>query len=767
VGRIAGTRAMSVKQLERSPATDIFRTNEIRVEGRDKVSGKAQYTADVHKPNALWAAFAVSPYAHANIVRIDTSAAKAVAGVKAVLTGTDIGGVRTGRMISDWSVLAHKKVVYIGDRVAAVAAETREAAQEAARLIEIEYEELPPVIDPARALDDDAPVIHPDFDAYAYNSKARPVRRHPNQQGGNVIRKGTDAELDAIFSKAHRVFEHSYSTPRQHCGYLEPRSTLVWVDDDGTIHVVTPNKSPFKLRDFMAAVSGTPKNKIVVESVTIGGDFGGKGLTVDEFPCYFLAKATGRPVRYVSNYVDELQNGTVRHPSHLTLRTAVDRDGTFLAHHSYVLFNGGAYGGGKPGNLLTPGQIGYSTVGYRIPNVRLDIDVVYTNTTPAAHMRAPSDVQIFWAWEQHVEEIAAALGIDSLALRMRNVVVEGDRSVSDESLYKPAGRAVLETLAGELAKQGPPAPGTGRGISLVCRHTGGGKTSIKASLKASGTVEVIVGAPDQGAGGFTVVCRIVAGILGIPPENVAVRRGTTDEAALDPGTGASRVTHIVGAAAIVAANAIVAELSTRSAMRFVDGAFVDAAGVRQPFASVAATACAGGSIDVVGSYDGSHEGDHPADYTFSSYAIDVAVDAETGAFTILDTLFITDVGQIISPVGHQGQIDGGFIYGLGGATMEEMPLDESGKVTTLSLGDYKLPTINDLPPPFRTVHVQAEGQGPYGAKMAGELSNSGVAPALINAIYNAVGVRLAEFPITSERIYRALQSRSEHARPFA
>jgi CO/xanthine dehydrogenase Mo-binding subunit len=723
------------------------------------VSGQAKYTADVTRPDCLWAAFAISPYAHANIVRIDTSAARAVPGVKAVLTGADIGDVRHGRMISDWSVLAYKKVVYIGDRVAAVAAQTREAAQAAARLIEVEYEELPAVLDPMHALDADAPVIHPDLESYAFNSNTRPARRHLNQQGGNVIRRGSDAELDATFARAHRVFEHSYATPRQHCGYLEPRSTLVWIDDDGTIHVVTPNKAPFRLRDYLAVMSGTPREKIVVESVFIGGDFGGKGLTVDEFPCYFLARATGRPVRSVSTYVDELQNGTARHPANITLRTAVDRDGTFLAHHSLVTFNGGAYAGGKPGNLLLPGQLGYSTVGYRIPSVRLDIDVVYTNTTPSAHMRAPSDVQIFWAWEQHVEEIAAGLGMNSLALRLRNVVDEGDRSVSDEPLYKPAGRAVLQTLASELERHGSPPSGTGRGISFVCRHTGGGKTAIKASLKASGAVDVIIGAPDQGGGAFTVVRRIMAGILGIAPEKVAVRRGSSAEAAQDPGTGASRVTHIVGQAAIAAANALLAEISERTSTMFEDGVFVDTHGLRPSFETVAAQACAQGPIDVVGAYDGTHEGDHPADYSFSGYAIDVRVDEETGAFEIVDTLFVVDAGAIINPIAHQGQIDGGFVYGLGGAMMEEMPIDESGKIATLSLGEYKLPTIADLPPPFRTVIVPSEGQGPYGAKMAGELSNSGVAPALINAIHNAAGVRLAEFPITSERVFEALRLR--------
>ena len=662
-------------------------------------------------------------------------------------------------MIADWSVLAHKKVVYIGDRGAAVAAETRAAAEEAVRLIEVEYEELPAVLDPLHAMDDDAPIIHPDVESYEHGSKTRPVRRHLNQQGGNVVRKGTDAELDAIFARAHRGVRafvlDAASALRLHRTPLDARLDRRRRYDS--------RRDPEQVAVQAARVHGAhqrhaEQRKIVVESVTIGGDFGGKGLTVDDFPCYFLAKATGRPVRYVSTYVDELQNGTARHPAHLTLKTAVDRDGTFLAHHSHVIFNGGAYGGGKPGNLLTPGQIGYSTVGYRVPNVHLDIDVVYTNTTPSAHMRAPSDVQIFWAWEQHVEEIASALGIDSLELRLRNVVGEGDRSVSDESLYKPAGRAVLQTLATELKKQGPPAPGIGRGISFVCRHTGGGKTSIKARLQPSGAIEVVVGVPDQGSGSHTVVRRIMAGILGIPPERIGVRRGNTDEAALDPGAGASRVTHIVGQAAIVAANAIAEELSTRTGFAFADGTFVDTTGTRRTFEDVAALGCRGASIDVTGAYDGSHEGpEHPADYTFSSFAFDVAVDADTGAFEIVDTLFITDVGQIINPVAHQGQIDGGFIYGFGGAVMEEMPTDESGKITTLSLGDYKLPTINDLPP-LRTVLVPSEGQGPYGAKMAGELSNSGVAPALINAVHDAVGVRLSEFPITSERIYNALQA---------
>ena len=737
-------------------ATNALAGDEIRIEGREKVSGRAQYAADVRRPDTLWAAFATSPYAHARIVAIDTAAAREVPGVKAVLTGNDIGGKRHGRMLSDWSILAAEKAVFIGDRVAAVAAETREAAEEAARLVDVTYDELPAILDPRQALRADAPVVHPDGDRYAYAAPPRKPRAHQNVQGALTIQRG-ERDIDAVFAGAAHVFEHSFTTPRQHIGYIEPRSTIVWIDDDGTIHVCTPNKSPFKSREFMADVAGVPLDRVVIEPVFIGGDFGGKGITIDEFPCYFLARATGRPVRYVETYVDELSAGATRHEAYITLKSAVDAHGNFIAHRSDVLYNGGAYAGGKPTPNLLPGVLGYSSVGYRIPNVSLNICSVYTNAIPAAHMRAPADVQLFFAWEQHVDQIAAALGIDPIDFRLKNVIVDGEQAVTNEYMYKPAARAVLERLKTELA--GTRSKGMGRGYSLVSRHTGGGKTSIKASLKPSGAIDVVVGVPDQGSGSHTVLRRVMGAELSIDPETISVRRGSTTEAALDPGAGSSRVTNIVGHAGLRACHMFLEEIEARTGLAWRDEWFVDAAGRSVAFADAAERACAGFPIDILATHDGNHEDgpEHPADFTFSAFAIDLNVDAESGALTIVDVLFVTDVGQIINPIGHQGQIDGGFVYGLGGALMEELPIDESGKVTTLSLGEYKLPTMKDLPP-FRTVLVASPGLGPYGAKMAGELSNSGVAPAIINAIHDAVGIRIDTFPITSERIFDALRS---------
>jgi CO/xanthine dehydrogenase Mo-binding subunit len=731
-------------------------TNEIRVEGRDKVSGKTKYTADVHLPNMLWAAFTTSPLAHAKIVSIDTSAAKRVPGVRAVLTSADIGpGRRSGRMLYDMPVLAYDRVLYIGDRIAAVAAETREAAEEAARLVEVEYEELPALLDPFAALAPGAPVLHPDVDSYFFAGKAQPKRIHPNVQGSCLTLKG-DTDLEPIFAAAHRVYEHRFETPRQHAGYIEPHATTVWVDADDITHVWTVNKQPFSVRQWMSNTLGIPQEKIIVESAAIGGDFGGKGLTIDEYSCYYLSKATGRPVKHVYSYVEELQASSVRHPAHITLKTAVDEHGKFLAHASEVIYDGGAYAAGKPAPTLLPGGNGYATVGYQVPHARLDVRCIYTNTIPGAHVRAPADVQVFFAWEQHVEMIAADLGIDALELRMLNIVREGETAITDEHLNKPQGYAVLEALKRDLDER-PAAPGGAWGIAIVCRHTGGGKTAIDVTLKPGGTIEIVCGVPDQGSGSFTVVQRVFASTFGVDLDRVVVRAGSTSEAKQDPGSGGSRVTYIVGNAAYLAAGLLAAEIKARSGLTFGDGRFVDADGRSFSYDEGVAKATAGGAIHIVSAYDGTvHDADHPADYSFSAFGFDIEVDRETGAFELRDGVLVADVGRILNPIAHQGQLDGGWVCGLGGATMEEMPLDESGKLTSLSLGDYKIPSMKDLPP-MRTILVHAPSAGgPFGSKMAGELSNSGVAPAIVNAVANAVGVRLSRFPVTAERIYDAL-----------
>jgi len=729
--------------------------DEIRVDGRAKVSGEEKYTADFRPAGLLWAAFTISPHAHANILRIDTSAAKAVPGVRAVLTSADIGpGKRHGRMLFDMPVLAYDRVLMIGDRVAAVAAETREAAESAARFVQVEYEELPAVIDPFEALKPGAPVLHPEAATYHYNGKQRLKLRHPNMQGAFEDRRGDDVE--AIFARAPHVFEHRIRTPRQHAGFIEPHATVVRIDDDGTVHVQTPNKAPYNLQRFMAHVTGLPAEKIVIEPAAIGGDFGSKGFTSAEYPCYYLAKATGRPVKRVESYTDELRANAVRHATWIKLQTAVDAVGNFLAHRSSVTYDGGAYAAAKPSAFLMPGFTGYSGVPYHVPHVEIKARTIYTNTMPGTHVRAPGNMQMFFAWEQHVDQIAAALGIDPFALRRRNLVRDGQVTVGGDHIVRPAAVAVLDRLQAEV--EAKPAPrGHAWGISIAFRHTGGGKTSLDLTLRPDGNIELLSGLTDQGGGGYTVAQRVLAATLGIAPGRIRVRRGSTAEARQDPGAGGSRVTHIVGRCAQIAGAELRERLEAATGMTLRDDRFAKPDGQTISFEAGVERATGGDSWHVVGTYDGTQHGpDHPGDFSFSGYAIEVSVDRETGAYTIHDAVLVADIGAIINPVAHAGQIEGGFAFGLGGAALEEIVLDESGKVTNPSLADYKLPTIRDVPR-LRTVLLQTPGfNGPFGAKMAGELSNTGVAAALGNAIANAASIRLNELPLTAERVHRAI-----------
>jgi CO/xanthine dehydrogenase Mo-binding subunit len=750
---------------------EAFAEPELRVEGPLKVTGRARYAADVRLPGLLRAAFATSPVPHARIRSIDTSAARALPGVHAVLTGHDVGGARFGRMLQDWPVLAQDRVRFAGERVAAVAAESQEAAEAAARLVQVEYEELPAVLSPEAALAEGAPILHPDADGYAYlGGQRRPVD-HPNVQGQVLVRKG-DPDIERALARAERVFEHTFTTPRQHQGYIEPHATVVWIDADGLVHVVTTNKAPFGFRAQMARTIGVPPERIVVDSAFIGGDFGGKGTSIDEFACYFLARATGRPVKAVMRYETELRAANPRHATTIRLRTGVDGDGRFVAHAADVVYDGGAYAAGKPGPGLIPGNGALSLSVYAVPNTRLEFKSVYTNNVPGGHMRAPGEVQMLFASESHVDMIARELGMDPLRFRLLNAVRDGDSGPNGERFREARAVDVLEAIERETAWSGTALPpNRGRGLALAVRHVGGGRTTVRFGLAADGTVEVLTGVPDQGGGSHTLIQRIAAAILSIDRRLVRVRYGTTLEAPPDPGAGGSRVTHIVGQAARAGAAGLRTRLEELAAevqgwpsgqVRLEGGEFVvgDGRGERVPFQAVAARIAQGEPVSIDGTYEpAAHGPDEPGDFNFSGYMAEVEVDRTTGQVHVRDVLFVADVGAVLNPIAHQGQLDGGFVFGLGAALMEDLPVQD-GQVVAVTLGDYKLPTTRDTPR-FRTrLLPTAGGPGVLGAKMAGEVSNSGVAPAIANAIAAAVGARVTSLPLTAERVLAALDARS-------
>jgi CO/xanthine dehydrogenase Mo-binding subunit len=725
---------MTVVQAPSRPGA--LERDEIRVEGREKVSGQAQYAADFTMERMLWAAFLTSPVAHAKIGSIDTSKAKEVPGVVSVLTGADIGERRLGRVLFDWPVLAFEKVRFIGDYVAAVAAETREAAEEAVALIEVDYAELPGVFDAEAAIAPDATVIHEQPGGYAYNGKQRPPVPHPNMQGYDVM---THGDVEAGFKAAVRTFEHTFTTPRYFAGYIEPRATLVWIDQDDVAHVVTTNKSPFGLRNQLATCTGLPPEKFVIEPAFIGGDFGSKGLSVEEFHCYFLARATGRPVKHVRTYLDDIQSTNVRHASKITFRSGVDAQGKFVAFDAKIVFDGGAYAAGKPVPQLIPGVTPKTPYYFR--NSRLERICVYTNTVPAGHVRAPADVQIMFALESHVDMIARELGADPLEFRLRNAI-RGDEIDVDGTPYHEARAA--DVLAGlkEAIWDKPLAPGRGRGIGLTTRHVGMGKTSLKVALDPDGTIRVRTGTTEQGVGTFTVIARVMAHVLEIETDRIRVARGATGSVPPDPGVGASRVTHVGGMAAKDAAEQL--------------RALLEGVGYPEvPWDAAVRALLAKGPVDITGSGGADHKHGDREWHNFSAYCVELGVDPQTGALEIHDVVLVVDVGTIINPVAHRGQINGGFGFGIGHGLTEEL-IVQDGKIANLNLGEYKLPTQADMPP-LRVVYLPTErGPGPWGAKMAGELSTSGVPPAIANAVAAACGVRITTLPVTAERVFEAL-----------
>jgi carbon-monoxide dehydrogenase large subunit len=753
------------------PLTDevarVLEAPEERIEGRLKVTGQAVYTADLVLPGMLHAEFLHSPVPYARIVSIDASAALALPGVRAVLTGQDIGPVRFGRQLMDWPVLAFERVLYIGERVAAVAADTAEIAEQAVQLIQVEYEELPAVYDPEAALEPGVPVLHPRAEEYRYAGGQRPPVPHPNLQGYDLSCKG-DPDIERAFAQAAHVFEDVYTAPRQHQGYLEPHACVVWIDPDGIVHVRTTNKAPFQLRSILSIVSGVPQDRIIVDSRFIGGDFGGKGHSLEDYATYFLARATGRPVKAVMSYTDELLSADPRHSARFYLRTGVTADGRIVAHQTRAYFNGGAYGGAKPmAGLLLPGWDALEV--YSIPNTRLETFVVYTNTVPSGNMRAPGAAQLALAGEGHIEHIARSLGMDPLAFRLKNALREGDTSPANHHVRNPRAVEVLDALQREARwGEGARLPYRGRGMALRSRHVGTGRTNMVLRLLPDGTLEALYGTPDQGSGSATMVRRLISALLSVPQGQIIVRYGTTAEAPWDAGAGASRCTHIVGRVAMDAGIRLKEQLLELAAevmgwpagdVRLEDGAFVVSNGAeRASFVEVARRIARAGTIEARSSYDSSTE--HPEDFNFHAYMVEVEVDPETGKVSPIEAITVVDVGPIINPIAHQGQIDGSFVYGLGNGLMEELRVEE-GRITTLSLGEYKMPCQMDVVP-LRTVLVPTEiGPGPFGAKAAGESVNAGVTPAIANAIYDAVGVRIKDMPITAERVLAALRERQQ------
>jgi CO/xanthine dehydrogenase Mo-binding subunit len=731
-----------------------------RAEGPEKVTGAAVYPADITLPGTLVGKCLRSPYAYARILSIDASAARRVPGVHAVLTGFDIPEMLVGRFLRDMPVLARDVVRFAGQKVAAVAAEDIDAAEEAVQRIEVEYEEFTPVLDPLEAMRPDAPTLHPHF--MSYTGRVPGPQEHPNVVAHNTWKNG---DVEQGFGEAVHVFEHTFRTQHQHQAYIEPHASVLSLDTNGRVQVWINSKMPFQVRQQIAEGIDVPQDMVCVYPTFIGGDFGGKGSFMDTHVAYWLARTTGQPIRMVMTYVEELMAANPRHPAVMTFKTGVRADGTITARQARLVYDSGGYAGFKPARGVNYGS--HCAGPYKIGHVQIDAYMVYTNHVPCGSMRSPGDPQSIFASEAQLDLIARDLGIDPYDFRMRNLVRDGDVSPLGHHWHNVMSPRTMEAAAQAAGYHQPkpvvPGKKVGRGVALYERHIGAGTSVSKVVVAPDGTVTLHTALRDTGSGFYTVLRQIIGQELGVSYNTVRLETWTTDDTVFDTGAGGSRVTHVGGQATYGAVQSVCHKLRELAAARYgwkaeeilfkEEQVLVPG---QSPVRLADLVAQSGGPVEAEFTYTAERDEHITA---FCAQIAEVEVEEDTGEVTLRTFTTAHDVGTVLNPISHQGQIEGAVMQGIGYALMEELQYDE-GRVSTLSFGEYKIPTMGDIPE-LRTVLVPSESGGPtpYGGKSIGEQPIGAVAPAIVNAVLDATGVSITELPVTAEKVYRALHAK--------
>jgi CO/xanthine dehydrogenase Mo-binding subunit len=604
-----------------------------------------------------------------------------------------------------------------------------------------------------------APVLHDN--APGYDGAPKEIMA---AAGANVVNKLTfgKGDIEKGFAEADLVLEHTFRMPIHHQGYLEPQSFLVKIEDDGKVNAWASTKGPFGTRGQFAKAAGIPASQIRLQAVHVGADFGGKSGAGELPICYFLAKQAKRPVKIVLTHTEEL---TAMNPDHYTVvkvKTGVKRDGRMTARYLQAIHGTGAYAGMKPGRASIGGA--GSATPYKIDNSYMEALQVYTNTVPCGFWRAPGAIQAVFASESHMDLIAKELKMDPAKFRMMNLIGEGEVN----SLGKTwSGVKAKETLKAALDAAGwksPKRPNVGRGVAMYERGTGAGKVWVNLTAEADGTLTVFTVAGDQGTGLQTVLCQTVAAEMQVPYEQVRCRIGNTADVSysVDVGFGGSRSTNINSAAAFQASAELRKKLNAQAAkllgcaedqVTYKSGKFSATGGKAKPLTLIDVVKANEGPVTVSVETEVPRKG---SSTSFIAQVAEVEVDRETGRVKLNKFVTAHDVGTIINPLGHQGQIDGEAIMAIGSSLMEEL-IDDQGKITTTNLGEYKIPNILDIPK-LKTVLVQGKnGPGPYEAKGIGEHANVTPPAAIANAVHDACGVRLFDVPVTAEKVYKALR----------
>jgi len=745
-------------------------TRPIRHDGVDKVTGRAEFGADFRLPGMIYATCARSPHAHARIVSIDTSKAKALAGVRAVITGADLpalpsrwrGSVEQGMDFGELAanIIAREKVLYHGHVVAAVAATSEYIAREACKLVEVEYEVLEPVMTLDRALARDAPLLHPEQEPMGFD----PPPEVPSNNARRITFQGGD--LDAGFRDAEVVIEREFETPMVHQGYIEPHACIVRTAEDGRVVIWCCTQGPFMVQTYSSMLLKMDPALIKVIPSEIGGGFGGKTTIYLEPLAIVLSRKAGRPVKMVMSREEVFRATGPSSGGRVSVRLGAKRDGTLVAGEARMWFEAGAYRGSPVGAACM-------TIfgSYRIANFSIEgFDVVLNKPRSAAY-RAPGAPISNFAMEQCMDELALKLDIDPIDLRLHNAVSEGDRAPYGP-VYKTIG--LIETL--EAAKRHPhyKAPideKHGRGVACGFWFNAGMQSSAIVGINADGSAMVRTGNPDIG-GSRVSMALMAAEELGIPVERVRPTVGDTDSIGYSDLTGGSRVTYATGMAVIEAAQDAVAQLCARAAMiwgvdvddvEWKDGASVGTNGasdqdpltIKDLARQMGAT---GGPVVGRASVNAATAG--PA---FATHICDVEVDSETGCSRVVRYTAIQDVGKAIHPSYVEGQLQGGAAQGIGWALNEEYLWDEDGVMQNAGFLDYRIPVASDLPM-IESVIIEVPNPGhPYGVRGVGEVPIVPPLATVANALHDATGVRFERIPMTPPRVLEAIEKHGDQS----
>lgn len=765
-----------------------------RIDGIEKVTGEALYVHDLKVQGMLYAKLKTSPYAHARIKRIDTSKARALPGVKAVLTGQDVP-YKLGLYMIDRPVLAVGKVRYFGEPVAAVAAVDLDTAQEAVDLIEVEYEPLPAVLDVEEAIKEDAPLVHEDLGTYSWIKGVYFPKPGTNIANHFKVRKG---DIEAGFAKSDLIVENKFYQPQVFHVPLETHVTIVKWSAGDRIKVWTSAQSPFAVRDLMSIALGIPRGQIEVIVPYVGGGFGGKaGIHLEALVACLSKAAGGRPVKLTATREEECCTLPCRQGLVARIKTGVTKDGRIIAEEIEYLWDAGAYAdyGVNIGRAA-----GYSGVGpYEVENVKIDSYTIYTNHVFGTAYRGFGHAEFLWAIERQRDLIAKELGMDPVEFRMKNLLKPGSVTITGEKIHENTGRVdkclaiVAEKIGWPLVKSEEEKlkekeTGKYRGIGVAVLHKAPAMPPSTASsaivkMNEDGSVHVLVGGIDYGQGTYTTLAQIVAERLHLPLEKVhMVWETNTETAPYDWQTVASRLTFMAGNALIRACDDLLGQMRSLAACVLRCSEDELEFGQEEIYLrhhpekrltyrqlAIGYTYengnAVGGPLIGRGKYIAqgltfldpeTGQGLPALDWTYGAHAVEIEVDINTGDIEVLKVVSAFDVGKVLNETLVRGQVIGGIVQGLGTAFSEHLIYDEQGRLLTRNLVDYKIPTVKDLPHKME-VHLVETPQldGPYGARGVAEHPMISVAPAVANALANAIGLEMLEGPLTAEKVYLA------------